>query len=172
MSLSSIIFWIGIAFLGLGPYLYVENYRKIGGLLTGLGLAFIAYVVVAALRPHGLTNAQRAVVRQKLTQFLEESAAMQRACEDNHANVPDVPKWKIGVEKYLETLDHSYVVRFANGATTIGPSGVDEAHRACWSDLHQRDENLDKFFTDFRPREFGGRITSVIGCWRRNCTPS
>jgi hypothetical protein len=156
MTLLGIIFWIGIAVLSLGPYLYVENYRKIGGLLTGLGFACIAYTVVMALRPQGLTNTQRAAVRNKLTAFLEESANMQRLCEDNKASVPDVAKWKIGVEKYLETLDHSYVVRFQEGMTDVGPAGVDAAHRACWSDLHVRDENLDKFFGDFRPRESGG----------------
>jgi hypothetical protein len=155
MSLSSIIFWIGIAFLGLGPYLYVENYRKIGGLLTGLGLALIAYIIVMALRPQGLTNFQRAAIRNQLTKFLEESAKMQAACLDNNAKVPDVAKWKIGVEKYLDTLDHSYVVRFQEGSTPLEPFNVDAAHRACWTDLHQRDENLDKFFADFRPRELG-----------------
>lgn len=155
MAIPTIIFWLGITFLALGPYLYVESYRKVGGGVFGLGVAAIAYVIVMALRPQGLTNAQRAEVRARLTKFLEESAAMQKACSDQRSPVPDVDKWKQGVENYLGTLDHSYVVRFQEGASTMGPGAVDEAHRDCWSDLHVRDENLDKFFADFQPREVG-----------------
>ena len=106
MTLVGIIFWIGIAVLSFRTVSLCGELQKNRQFSYGLGFACIAYTVVMALRPQGLTNAQRAAVRNKLTAFLEESANMQRLCEDNKASVPDVAKWKIGVEKYLETLDH------------------------------------------------------------------
>ena len=59
--------------------------------------------------------------------------------------------WKATVEQYLASLGRSYVVRFRDGTSNIGPpaSDLDLAHTACWMDLHQRNSNLETFFQDF-----------------------
>jgi len=95
---------------------------------------------------------QGSAIRERLAQYIGESEAMQGVCENGAAPVPDVPQWKAKVEQYLETLGHEYVIRFREGVSEAGLGGnVDEAHRACWADLHVREKNLDRFFDDFRP---------------------
>jgi hypothetical protein len=98
-----------------------------------------------------MTNAQRQIVTNMLSEFLRESADMQRACQDNNAPIPNVGLWKGRVVAYLNTLDPSYSARFEGGLTDMLLPGPDGPHEACWTDLHTRERNLKDFFADFRP---------------------
>jgi hypothetical protein len=130
---------------------YISESRRVIALRVLLvALLFWAGFSVWREQHHVLvTNAQRKAVQDQLAHFMNESADMQRVCQDRNSAVPDVPRWKIKVEQYLVTLGPSYKARFEAGESSIH-LGLDPAHEACWEDLHQRDENIKEFFADFR----------------------
>jgi len=99
-----------------------------------------------ALRP-----SSNEAIREHLATFIAQSEDMLRTCLNRYSTVPDVPQWKATVEQYLASLGRSYVIRFRDGTSNIGPpaSDLDLAHTACWMDLHQRNSNLETFFLDF-----------------------
>jgi hypothetical protein len=150
-----------MAFLAIQYDQIINNWHR-SIVPAALGALITAYIAIVSFgiwlaywqpKPHSdASMTRRSEIREQLAKYIGESEAMQRTCEDEHAAVPDIPQWKAQVEQFLETLGHEYVIRFREGVSEAGLGGqVDAAHQACWTDLHVREKNLDRFFDDFRP---------------------
>ena len=94
----------------------------------------------------------RAMVREKLGEFLAEGQVVLRECENKDRELPleHANDWARRAEEFLATLGPSYVARFRNEiADAISMAGANQERNGLWHAIRSRNSRLDEFMREF-----------------------